>query len=416
MRFNFLTQRAPVWRLASLLLVLVLLPSCADAELSERERRLLASLSLSALPAPTQISNRYFTNPDAQQLGNLLFHDPQLSQTQSMSCATCHAADKYFADGLETPVDNTLGNGTVNRNTPTVVGSAWNTWQYWDGRRDSLWSQALTPLEAPVEMASNRVAIARYILLSDSYRARYQTVFGPFPLTEADLSVDASPVGNQAQKRAWFDIELPIQFKINTVFANIGKAMGAFQGTLEPPASRFDKFVEKLNNNEDTAGILSKEEIAGARLFINEKKTQCLECHNGPLLSNGNFHSIGTGNLTGEQKDLGRAFGAQAVLQNEFNCHGRYSDARPEDCKHLNFMNRDNITHSQGAFKTPSLRNISNTGPYFHDGRFATLAEVLLHYNDPPTDKTNHDLRNFKLTDKEMENLSAFLHALSAEP
>ena len=160
LRFNFLTQRAPVWRLASLLLVLVLLPSCADAELSERERRLLASLSLSALPAPTQISNRYFTNPDAQQLGNLLFHDPQLSQTQSMSCATCHAADKYFADGLETPVDNTLGNGTVNRNTPTVVGSAWNTWQYWDGRRDSLWSQALTPLEAPVEMASNRVAVS----------------------------------------------------------------------------------------------------------------------------------------------------------------------------------------------------------------------------------------------------------------
>ena len=96
-------------------------------------------------------------------------------------------------------------------------------------------------------MASNRVAVARLIYLTDDYRARYENIFGPFPLTEAELSMDASPLGNESQKRAWFDIDQQTQFKINTVFANTGKSLGAFQGTLTPPPSRFDKFVEKLN-------------------------------------------------------------------------------------------------------------------------------------------------------------------------
>lgn len=398
-------------------LILILLCSCAEQELSERERKIFASLGINNLQTPTQPSNQYLNNATAQAFGAQLFNEVRLSRSQNMSCATCHQPEQYFTDGLTKPIDNKLGNGKVNRNTPTIVGSALHTWQYWDGRRDSLWSQALTPLEAPAEMASNRVAIARLIQSTDTYLSQYENIFGNFPLSAKALSIEASPMGDPVTKRAWYNLNRAVQHNINTVFANIGKAIAAYESTLMPTRSRFDKFVEKISNNEEYTDVLTNQEYKGARLFINDKKTQCLECHNGPLMSNGIFHSIGSGTFSGEQMDFGRTFGAQSVMLDEFNCHGRYSDANPDDCKHLNFMSRDNLSHMQGAFKTPGLRNVANTAPYFHDGRFTTIKQVLLHYNNPPEQNGIHDLRIFKLTDKEMENLAAFLATLnSVEP
>jgi len=367
---------------AAVFCLVTLATACGRNEFTEREKNILASLSLSKLIPASAESNKVAFNVQAQQFGEQLFHEKQLSAGNKFSCASCHLPDKFFTDGLPTGV----GVETTNRNTPALHGAAWQTWFYWDGRRDSMWSQALTPIEAPQEMAGDRVAVTRYIAGNQNYRSEYETVFGTLPFTGE---------------------------KINTVFANIGKALAAYQHTLEPLKTRFDLFIEEVANGKKMRQIssLSKHELEGALLFLNEKKTQCLECHNGPLQSNDNFHNIGTGNLTGPVFDFGREFGSQSALLDEFNCQGKYSDARTDECLHLIYMTRD-TTHMRGAFKTPTLRNITNTAPYFHDGRFTTLEQVIRHYASPPpwSRPDEHELRpGFELTEKEIKALTAFM-------
>ena len=398
---------------AAVFCLVTLATACGRNDFTEREKNILASLSLSKLIPASAESNKVAFNVQAQQFGEQLFHEKQLSAGNKFSCASCHLPDKFFTDGLPTGV----GVETTNRNTPALHGAAWQTWFYWDGRRDSMWSQALTPIEAPQEMAGDRVAVTRYIAGNQSYRSQYETVFGTLPFTDNEevLLQNATPMGDQKQKKSWSKMSAANQEKINTVFANIGKALAAYQHTLEPLNTRFDLFIEEVANGKKIRQIssLNKHELEGALLFLNEKKTQCLECHNGPLLSNDNFHNIGTGNFTGPIFDFGREFGSQSALLDEFNCQGKYSDAKPDECLHLIYMTRD-TTHMRGAFKTPTLRNITNTAPYFHDGRFTTLEQVIRHYAHPPpwSRPDEHELRpGFELTEEEILALTAFMQS-----
>jgi len=393
-----------------------LLAACSEPSLTEREKRVFASFSLTRLQAPVTESNRVAENPLAASLGEQLFHEPRLSNNGKISCASCHDPRQHFTDGK----DKAEGLGKLNRNTPALAGAAWNQWQYWDGRRDSLWSQALTPLEAQTEMGITRVAAVRLIIEDPDYKRQYSALFGDTGLPVSQLQVEASPIGDDKQKRAWFDIDTNTQEKINTAFANIGKSIGAFEQTLAPVKTRFDRFIESISQGEPDYSILSNDELHGARLFINSEKTQCLECHNGPLLSNGDFHNIGTGRFDvqpGEQLDFGRVFGIQAALINEFNCQGRFSDAPNDGCKHLRFLNRTAISHTHGAFRTPTLRNVPNTAPYFHDGRFTSLREVVQHYASQPvtTQSGQNELRAFALKEKEIDQLTAFLQSMTME-
>ncbi len=401
-----------------LLAITVVLSGCGRTEFNEREKNILANLSLSKLKPPVPESNQYAFNEKAQLLGEQLFNDTRLSGNGEFSCASCHQPDKHFTDGL--PKGEAIG--LTDRNTPALHGSAWQSWFYWDGRRDSLWAQALTPIEAPKEMSNHRVAITLLIATDQDYREKYEALFGPVPYLSGDpqLSVSATPMGDQIQKRTWIELPTDTQVKINTVFSNVGKALGAYQHTLAPVETRFDLFQQEVASGKTIKEIdtLDKQELKGALLFLNEKKTQCLECHNGPLLSNGNFHNIATGNFTGPVFDFGREFGAQAALLDEFNCQGRYSDAKTEECLHLIYMNRDSV-HMRGAFKTPTLRNITNTAPYFHDGRFTTLEQVVRYYANPPImDRPDaHELRpGFELTEKEIKSLTAFLQSFEPAP
>lgn len=395
----------------------LLLSGCQQPELSEREQKRLLSLSLQKLGKPSDLSNRYANDPLAQSFGQKLFFDTRLSVDNTVSCATCHLPEKGFTDGLKRakPQFTPDTDHPALRNTPTVTGSAWHTWQYWDGRRDSLWAQALTPIEAPAEMGNNRAALVRLFINDEAYKQPYEAIFGPVALTNIDIQQDASPVGTQAQKRQWYQLPNPVQTSINQVFANIGKALAAYQTTLRPAPTRFDRFAEKLASGEPYQGVLTDLEYQGARLFVNEKKTQCLECHNGPLLSNGDFHNIGSATFTGDNMDFGRILGVQAVMIDEFNCHGRYSDARADQCQHLNFMSQNDFVHTQGGFRTPTLRNAANTAPYFHDGRFASLEEVINHYVVTAETEQQTELRKFPLTPDEIDALVAFIKTLSNE-
>jgi len=399
------------------LVAFTLISGCSEPALTDQEKRIFASFSLSRLPPQYTDSNRMALNAAAAKMGQQLFNDTRLSSNGKVACTTCHDPQQHFTDGLE----KAQGLGQLNRNTPSLTGAGWNQWQYWDGRRDSLWSQALTPLEAKDEMGTNRVAVTRLILDDDSYLQQYSALYGAINLSPAQLATDASPIGSAEEKRAWFELDLNTQEQINTVFANVGKSIAAFEHTLPPVTTRFDQFVESVVLGKPDLKLLTKDELRGARLFINAEKTQCLECHNGPLFSNGDFHNIGTGRFSaskpGDQLDFGRVFGVQAALINEFNCQGRYSDAGNDSCRHLRFLNRNLIGHTQGAFRTPTLRNAPNTAPFFHDGRLSSLQQVVQHYASQPvaTQSGQNELRPFPLTQKEISELTAFLQSLAAE-
>lgn len=397
--------------------LLITAMACAQApeNLTDRDLRILQSLSLFALePIPDSPSNRFADNNQAAELGKALFFDKALSIDGSLSCASCHQQDKAFTDGkpLAEGIDRTA------RNTPTLYGTAYLDWLYWDGRRDSLWSQALIPLEASNEMASSRVAAVRLVQSSPDYRKRYQALFGPLPDLDGNaLPEHAAPIGDTARQNAWYRLPSQTQQQINTVFANLGKALGAFQRTIELPETRFDRFVAALNQEdwEQAKKLVSSEELEGIKLYIDDQRTQCLRCHSGPLLSNGGFHNIGTGRFSGELMDFGRVFGLQAVLMDEFNCLGNYSDAEADQCDALNHVSQDAHQVLQGAFKTPTLRYLGETAPYFHDGRFSSLEEVIDYYQSPPETGPNqlHELQPLNLTDDEKKALIAFLEMLN---
>lgn len=375
---------------------------------SAAEVGVLQSMSLSALGGPPRDrTNRVQDDRRAVELGRSLFHDRRLSGSGTVSCATCHQESLAFTDGRTTA----RGLAVLDRNTPSVIGAAWQRWFYWDGRRDSLWAQALVPIEAAGEMGSSRLAAVRLIENDRSYRRDYEAVFGPLPSLKEVPMQQAGPIGPEAHREAWRSMPNRTRRSINTAFANIGKAIAAFESTLVFEPTRFDRYA----HNPAEAGLMNDSEVAGLRLFI-DPKNQCMRCHNGPLLTNAGFHNVGTGSSDPSSPDVGRIAGLQAVVLDEFNCRGRYSDDR-NLCSELDHLAPE--AHLAGAFKVPSLRGVASTAPYMHDGRFQTLREVLEFYRAPPARSSSmpHELvRLPHLTDANLDDLEAFLHTLSTPP
>jgi cytochrome c peroxidase len=378
---------------------------------SKEELATLRGLSLASLPPlGPDPSNRVADDPRAAALGQRLFFDRRLSVDGTVACATCHIPEQQFQDGTA------LGHGvgTTTRRTMPLAGVAYSPWLFWDGRKDSLWSQALGPLESAVEHGGTRTQYAR--LVAEQYRAEYEALFGPL----ADLSdparfpAAAGPVADPAAQAAWEQMAPADQELVNRAFANIGKAIAAYERQIMPGASRFDAYVEAALNGESAAmrELFSLDEAAGLRLFIG--KGQCINCHNGPLLTNNDFHNTGVPAAQGLPDDTGRADGLLQAQADPFNCLGAYSDAEPADCGELRFARVD--AHVQlRQFKPPSLRGVAERAPYMHAGQFATLREVLEHYNRAPEAPAGHsELQPLDLTDAELAQLEAFLRTLSA--
>lgn len=378
---------------------------------SQAEKAILKSLQLGSKKPKEDPTSRVSDDTRAQKFGMMLFFDSKLSKNGAISCGTCHQSEKYFTDGLTTAI----GEEKTNRNTPTLIGSSEQNWLYWDGRRDSLWSQALVPLEAKEEMANNRLRIVKYI--KHHHKQQYESIFGKFPELSDNLPDNAGPTGTEAEMKAWKSIPAKRQLQINSVFSNIGKAIAAFERTLQPLPTRFDKFVELLTDDkeEEANRVFSMPERMGLKLFINNK-SQCLNCHNSPLFTNFGFHNIGTGMDENGIMDFGRMLGSQAALLSEFNCRSEYNDDQSGNCPELDYLNQDGHSHStRGAFKVPTLRGINLTAPYMHDGRFSTLEEVMDFYIEPPaiSGTMRHELPALShLNENDRQNLLAFLRAL----
>ena len=360
-------------------------------------------------PLPPDPSNAVADNPRAAALGHKLFFDARLSKNGAVSCASCHLPSKNFSDGL--PLAH--GVGTTNRKTMTVVGTAYSPWLFWDGRKDSQWAQALAPLESPVEHGATRTQYAH--LIGVYYRTEYEALFGPLP----DLSdrtrfpAVAAPVADPAARQAWEHMRPEDRETVTRVYANMGKAIAAYEREIMPGPSRFDRYVEALLQG-DMARMqqtLTRDEVAGARLFIG--KAHCINCHNGPLFTDNSFHNTGVPAAPRLPQDTGRAAGVQQVRADEFNCLSRWSDAKPEACAELRFL----VTSGaglQGAFRPPTLRNIAEMAPYMHAGQFKTLREVLEHYSHAAPGPVGHtELKPLQLSARELAQLEAFLRSLS---
>lgn len=377
---------------------------------NEAEVAALRGLWIGSLPAlPPDPSNTYADDPRAAKLGQKLFFDTRFSSNGEVSCGTCHQPELMFTDGLSLAE----GVGTTTRKTMTIIGTAYSPWQFWDGRKDSQWAQALAPLESAVEHGSARTQYAH--LIAEFYRAEYESIFGPLPdFSDQDrFPAVAGPVDAPAARAAWESMASADRDAVTQIFVNMGKAIAAYERLIQPAPSRFDLYVEALLNGDRQAmnTALTPDEVAGLRLFIG--RAECVQCHNGPLFTNNDFHNTGVPTGQGLSVDNGRASGVHLLLNDEFNCLGQWSDASEQDCAELRFVVSEG-EQLEGAFKPSTLRNIAETAPYMHAGQFSSLDEVLVHYNHPPISPVGHsELKPLGLTERERAQVVAFLRALS---
>ena len=174
-------------------------------------------LQQSPLPAPPDdATNAFGSSQAAAHLGQFLFFDPRLSASGTLSCATCHRPDSGWSDGK--PLSEGAGRGL--RRTPSLWNVAFNRWYFWDGRADTLWSQALKPLEGRTEMNGSRVRVASLIRTDPSLRLAYTRVFGalPEPPRLQEVPPSARPKSQDPTDPdpvAWNQLPKPDQENIN---------------------------------------------------------------------------------------------------------------------------------------------------------------------------------------------------------
>jgi cytochrome c peroxidase len=342
-------------------------------------------LQHSPLPDPTpDETNAKADDPEAAALGRTLFFERRLSGSGTLACASCHQPERSWTDGL--PLAH--GAETGRRHTPSLWNVAYNRWFFWDGRADSLWAQALQPMESPHEMAGSRDAAVRVVREDAGLRRAYEAAFGPLPAGTDRASVTRA-------------------------FVNLGKALAAFERTLVSRRAPFDAFVEALRAG-DLIGQAAIGPAAqrGAKLFVG--RGNCRTCHAGPTFSDGEFHEIGGAAVT---SDVGRLAGIDLLRAGEFGAASEWSDGRDGPrAQNARFLAR--APHARGQFKTPTLRNVALTAPYMHDGRFDSLEDVLAHYSalpgqGPTGPHQETILKPLALTPEETADLLAFLESLT---
>jgi len=388
-----------------------------NVEFTERQRELILQLSPLG-PPPPDPTNRYADDLDAAHLGQYLFFDRRLSADGTLSCASCHDPAKGFADGK--PVAEGLGVG--RRNTPTIWNVAYQRWFAWDGRFDSLWSQALDPIEGPAELGGSRLQTARVLHDDPQLKVAYEGLFGPLPALSAvgrfprrgrpDL---ANP--SDADHAAWQSLTDEDRYAVNIVFANVGKAMAAYQRRVLSRRAPFDVFVEGLHTGDaNKLRALSPSAQRGLKLFVGAGN--CRLCHGGPALTDGEFHNIlvpprGGGPL----RDPGR-YGAPRLLRSSlFNAGGPFSDDRVGAAAQLVEFLAD-TPETWGRFKTPALRNVALTAPYMRQGQFETLGDVVRFYATlEGAARVDHHqeqiLVPLNLSERQQLDLVAFLESLT---
>ena len=292
-------------------------------------------------------SNRVSGNPRAAEFGAQLFFDSRLSTTGAISCASCHVPESGWSDGRAVAV----GLQETERHTKSIVNARFNRWFGWSGASDSLWAASLRPLLDAREMGGAERHVAALVRTQPDLLCRYRLVYGKLPPADDEV-----------------------------LFADIGKALAAFQESLVSSRTPFDDFRDALVRGDYKAA--ARYPVAaqrGLRLFIGAAK--CNVCHLGPQFTNGEFDKTGipVGTASG-RIDWGRYDGIKTVLASRFNRLTPHNDDRSG----AHTVSTQHVTlnlEAYGAFKVPGLRNVALTAPYMHNGSLASLRDVVVHYS-----------------------------------
>jgi cytochrome c peroxidase len=328
-------------------------------------------------------SNRVSGDPAAIALGARLFFDARLSANASVACATCHVPTRAWTDGRA----RAHGLGELDRNTPTVLDAGLGRWFGWDGAADSLWSFAVKPMLHPAEMGATVQHVAGTVRGDRTLACAHEAAFGRRPGADDGI-----------------------------VLIDTAKALAAYVETIRSGRTPFDEFRDALARGDRES--MARYPVAaqrGLKTFVG--KGACSVCHFGPGFTNGEFHDIGIPFTLGPGRvDAGRHEGVKRLRADPFNLLGKFSDdasgAAATKTRHVEASHA-----SFGQFKTPSLRNVALTAPYMHNGRLATLRDVVKHYSELDMDRVHADgeslLRPLRLTDHEANDLVAFLESLT---
>jgi len=299
------------------------------------------------------------------ELGRMLFYDKQLSLDGTISCASCHKQEFAFTDGMALGIG--INNSILTRSSMSLSNKTWEQKQMWDGRFNSLEELIQGPILSVHEVAGN------------------------FPLIISRLQKDLRYQGKW--KSAFLANDSVTQPRIE-------KALSQFVRSLQSVNSRYDKYLR----SEIT---LTPDEEAGRILFFTHpdpansvRGGNCGDCHSqGNLLGDlSEYRGFRNNGISTTQEQLNQDIGLKQVTGN----------------------NKD-----LGKFKVTSLRNIALTAPYMHDGRLATLEQVLDHYNNPMiathpgvdstiVHSTNERFgESLLLTNEEKRKIILFLHTLT---
>ncbi len=329
-------------------------------------------------------SNRVSGNEAAIDLGKRLFFDPRISANGEISCATCHDPELGWTDGKV----RAGGLERLDRNTQSLFNVIGNRWFGWDGRNDSLWAHSIGPILDEREMGATPEKVADVIKNDPELKQRYETVFG-----------------QSADSRRHLDLVV-----------DVAKAMAAFQETITTDRTSFDVFRDALARKDiETAGSFSASAQRGAALFVGRGK--CNLCHIGARFTSDEFDDAGVPYFTGPGRvDRGRFEGIRKLRASPFNQLGSYNDA-PERATGWATAQVAQTHRTFGQFKVPSLRQLTETAPYMHNGSLETLRDVVAHYSNINLDRIHSDavpvLAPLNLTEQEIDDLVAFLESLS---
>jgi len=338
-------------------------------------------LGLPPIPIPQD-------NPQTAEkiaLGDKLFHDKRFSSTGEVSCSTCHEVDKAFTDS-PLKVSEGIKKLTGTRNAPTIINAAYAKTMFWDGRSPSLEDQALHPFVNPVEMAlENHEPILEIVRLDPDYVKAFEVVFGK---TGSAITMK-----------------------------EVTQAIAAFERTQVTGNSPFDRWYF---SGDDKA--LNASQQRGFEVFVNQGR--CVSCHvveqTQALFTDNRFHNIGVGinDIQDQVPALAQEFLKAEATASEV-------DVKVLTDKRTSELGRFAVTRGfddLGAIKTPTLRNVALTAPYMHDGSLETLRDVVVHYNnggvtedgDPVNDFLSGGIRPLDLDDEQIDDLVAFMEALTS--
>jgi len=294
--------------------------------------------------------------PERIRLGRWLFYDTRLSADRTVSCATCHEPEHAFSQG--TAVATGIRGQRGVRKAPTFINQAVTLYPhfFWDGRAGSLEEQALGPVANPIEMGNTHEAMVATIAGVPGYRRYFAEAFGTEEITKE----------------------------------RIAQAIADYERTRMSGNSPYDRWRRTRDANAVPAEVKQ-----GHELFFG--KGGCVQCHVGSRFTDNNFHNIGIGWNEKTQS---------------FADEGRYVTTKGT-------ANEGFATSDRGAFKTPTLRELTRRAPYMHDGSVATLREVVEYYNRGGNKNPYLDpkmpVKPLGLTPAEIDALVAMMKALDGE-